>query len=251
MIIQPNSKLLMIGDSVTDCGRKRPIAEGLHPTVGDGYVALVSSLLMAGYPERHIQVVNMGINGNTVRNLKNRWQSDVLDLSPDWVSICIGINDVWRNFSTPDQLQFHVPLEEYVHTLEELILQTRPNIKGLILMSPYYVEPDRSEPMRAMMDRYGTAVRQIAEKHQAIFVDTQAAFDAVLSHVPVSNLAPDQVHPTQAGHMILAQAFLQAVDYEWAKDKLKNLVTRPDVIVGDPEELAEISWENKINIETP
>jgi len=215
MIIQPHSKLVMIGDSVTDCGRKRPIADGLHPALGDGYVAFVSSLLMAGYPDHRIQVVNMGIGGNTVRDLKNRWQTDALDLKPDWLSICIGINDVWRFFATPPRLEEHVPIDEYKETLEELVTQTRPKLKGLILMSPYYVEPDRSKPMRAMMDRYGTAVRQIAEKYQAIFVDTQAAFDAVLSHVPVPTLAPDQVHPTHIGHMVLAQAFLQAVGYDW------------------------------------
>ncbi|NIP26811.1 MAG: GDSL family lipase, partial [Phycisphaerae bacterium] len=138
MLIQPNSKLLMIGDSVTDCGRKRPIAEGLHPAIGDGFVAFVGSLLMAGYPDHHIRVVNMGISGNTVHDLKNRWQTDVLDLAPDWLSICIGINDVWRLFGMPPVLEDHVPVDEYRQTLEELVLQTRPILKGLILMTPYY-----------------------------------------------------------------------------------------------------------------
>jgi lysophospholipase L1-like esterase len=66
-----------------------------------------------------------------------------------------------------------------------------------------------------MMDQYGDAVRQIADKHQAIFVDTQAAFDAVLPHLPVATLAPDQVHPTHVGHMVLARAFLRALSFEW------------------------------------
>jgi lysophospholipase L1-like esterase len=215
MIIQPNSKLLMIGDSVTDCGRTRPIGEGLHPALGHGYVAFVDSLLMAGYPAHHIRVVNMGISGNTIRDLKKRWQKDVLNLEPDWLSICIGINDVWRKFGSFLQIRDHVPLDEYAHTLDELVGQTRPSLKGLILMTPYYIEPDTAEPMRAMMDQFGTAVRQIAEKHEAIIVDTQAAFDAVLSHVPVSTLAPDQVHPTHAGHMVLARAFVRAIGYEW------------------------------------
>lgn len=209
MIIQPNSSLLMIGDSVTDCGRVRPVAEGLHPALGDGYVAFVSSLLTAGYPAHHIRVVNMGIGGNTVRDLKNRWQTNVHDLEPDWLSICIGINDVWRYFGSPGQIRDHVPLEEYALTLEELVRQTRPNLQGLILMTPYLVESNRAAPMRAMMDKYGAAVRQIAEKHQAVFVDTQAAFDAVLSHIDASLLAPDLVHPTHAGHMVLAQAFFK------------------------------------------
>jgi lysophospholipase L1-like esterase len=215
MIIHPNSKLLMIGDSITDCGRKRPIAEGLHPALGEGYVAFVGSLLTAVYPDHHIRVINMGVSGNTVRDLKNRWQTDVLDLKPDWLSICVGINDVWRLFGSPPVIEDHVSIDEYSRILEDLVRQTRPNLKGLLLMTPYYIEPDKSEPMRAMMDQYGTAVRQIAQKHQAIFVDTQAAFDTILPHIPVSTLAPDQVHPTHAGHMILARAFLRAIGFEW------------------------------------
>ncbi|MFN8378973.1 MAG: GDSL-type esterase/lipase family protein [Anaerolineae bacterium] len=43
-------------------------------------------------------VINMGVGGNTVRDLAARWESDVTALNPDWLSICIGINDVWRQF---------------------------------------------------------------------------------------------------------------------------------------------------------
>ena len=66
-----------------------------------------------------------------------------------------------------------------------------------------------------MMDRYGAAVRGLAEKHQAVFVDTQSAFDAVLRSTRPAALAGDRVHPNLTGHMILARAFLRAVEYSW------------------------------------
>jgi hypothetical protein len=34
-------------------------------------------------------------------------------------------------------------------------------------------------------------------------------------------------------------------------DKLQNLVHRPDVINGDPDELVEISWEDEVNLDLP
>ncbi|MEJ2749771.1 MAG: SGNH/GDSL hydrolase family protein [Anaerolineae bacterium] len=215
MIIQSNSKLLMIGDSITDCERGRPIGDIWPGALGNGYVNFVDALLMARYPAHHIRVVNMGVNANTVMDLKARWQTDVLDLKPDWLSICIGINDVWWQFAMPHGVEKHIPLDKYSQTLDELVTVTKPTLKGMILMTPYYIEPNRSEPVRAMMDEYGTAVRQIAEKHQAVLVDTQAAFDEVLSQVHSSALATDRVHPTQAGHMILARAFVRAIGYEW------------------------------------
>ena len=216
MIIQPNSKLVMIGDSITDCERAWPVGEAVFDGLGKGYVSLVDGLLTAGYPAHQIRVVNMGIGGNTVRDLQSRWQTDVMDLKPDWLSICIGINDVWRHFDSPLQPEWQVPRDEYKRTLGKLVQSTKPALKGLILMTPYFIEPNRAEAMRAMMDQYGAAVRQLSEKHQVHLVDTQAAFDAVLTYLDSMTLARDRVHPTHAGHMVIARAFLQAVGYEWS-----------------------------------
>lgn len=215
MKLQPNSKLVMIGDSITDCERARPVGEGLFEAIGKGYVSLVDGLLGATYPAQRIRVVNMGTGGNTVRDLKARWQTDVLALKPDWLSVMIGINDVWRQFDSPLQVEQHVGLAEYESTLDELLRVTTPTLQGLVLMTPYVIEPNRADAMRQTMDAYGQVMRQLAERYQAVFVDTQAAFDAVLAHVHPMTLAWDRVHPTRTGHMILARAFLQAIGYSW------------------------------------
>ena len=81
--LQKGEKLVMIGDSITDVGRARPIGEGrADDALGRGYVMMVDALLGAVYPERLIRVINMGVSGNTTRDLKARWQTDVLDLKP-------------------------------------------------------------------------------------------------------------------------------------------------------------------------
>lgn len=215
MLIPAQSKLVMIGDSITDAGRSRPVGEGLFEALGKGYVALVDALLGTCYPAQGVRVVNMGISGNTVRDLKARWQTDVLDLRPDWLSVMIGINDVWRQFDSPGRAEQHVGLEEYESTLRELVSQARPRVRGLVLMTPFYIESNRADAMRAMMDRYGAVVRKVAGEHEAVFVDTQAAFDAALEHYYPATLAWDRVHPGQTGHMILARAFLNAIGFRW------------------------------------
>lgn len=216
--IPPRSKLVMIGDSITDCGRAKPIGEGLFDALGKGYVAVVDAALGAFIPQAEIRVVNVGTSGNTVRDLKSRWQSDVLDLKADWLSIMIGVNDVWRQFDMPLQREIHVGLDEYRSTLDALIRQALPTLKGLILMTPFYVEPNRADQMRAQMDRYGEAVKELAQKHGAVLIDTQAAFDRVLSHGHHANkLAWDRVHPNATGHMVLARAFLDGIGFDWGK----------------------------------
>jgi len=215
MKLGKHSKLVMIGDSITDAGRAQPAGEGLGGALGGGYVSLVDALLGAAYPDYGIRVVNMGTGGNTVRDLRARWQTDVLDQKPDWLSVMIGINDVWRQFDSPRQTEQHVLPDEYAQTLDALIAQTRPSVQNIVLMTPFYIEPNRADPMRARMDEYGAIVRRLSEKHGTLLVDTQAAFDAVLTVYYPATLAWDRVHPSQTGHMVLARAFLNAVEYAW------------------------------------
>jgi lysophospholipase L1-like esterase len=205
----------MIGDSITDAGRAQPVGEGLGETLGRGYVSLIDSLLGAAYPDLGIRVVNMGNSGNNVRDLQTRWQTDVLDLKPDWLSVMIGTNDVWRQFDLPRQPETHVLPDEYERTLDTLIAQAAPTVPGLVLMTPFYIEPNPADAMRARMDEYGAIVRRLSEKHGTLFADTQAAFDAVLTTYYPATLGWDRVHPTQVGHMVIARAFLKAIDFAW------------------------------------
>lgn len=211
MKIQPDSKLLMIGDSITDCGRARPLAD-TPDALGTGYVSLINACLTAVMPQSRIQIINMGVSGDTVRDLAARWERDVLAHRPDWLSIMIGINDVWRQFDTWPQTEPTIDLEEYRQTLAKLIQTIRPTLQGLVLMTPYVIEPDRADPMRAKMDEYGAVVAELAGRYTAVFVDTQAAFDTVLTDFEPQSLAADRIHPNLAGHMILARAFLQAIE---------------------------------------
>jgi lysophospholipase L1-like esterase len=209
--LSQGAKLLLIGDSVTDCNRARPVGEGLFAAMGEGYVRDVASSLAVRVPGHRIRVVNMGNSGDTVRDLEKRWQSDVIDLEPDWLSIMIGVNDVWRQFDSPLQPSLGVPLKEYEATLESLVAAVKPSLKGLVMMTPYYIEENSADRMRARMDEYGAAVKRIAVRQGAVFVDTQAAFNEFLNHYHSSYIAWDRIHPNHVGHMVLARAFLEAI----------------------------------------
>ncbi len=214
--IRPNQKLLMIGDSVTDCERARPVGEGLFGAVGKGYVSLVDGLLATAYPAHAIRVVNMGSSGNQVPDLTTRWQTDVLDQKPDWVSVMIGINDVWRQFDIPRQPETHVLPKAYEAGLDRLVGLTKRHVSGLVLMTPFYIEANPADAMRARMDAYGAIVKKVARKHGAVFVDTQAAFNRLLEHTHSAAIAWDRVHPNHIGHHALARAFLDAVGFDWS-----------------------------------
>ncbi len=216
MLLEKNDTLLFIGDSISDYERKRPVGEGLFNALGHSYVACAGALLNCMYPELHLRVINMGVSGNQVRDLDARWQTDVMDLKPQWVSVLIGINDVWRQFDCPQMPETHVSLQEYEETYARLIERTLPQVKGMILMTPYYMEPNRQDPMRARMDEYGAVVRKLADKYHLTFVDLQAGWDRLFQHMHSTNIAWDRVHPNQTGCMYIAKQFLQAIGAERA-----------------------------------
>ena len=215
MLIKNNSKLVVTGDSVSDCERARPVGEGRFGAIGKSYVAFIDAFFKNAYPESGIRVVNMGTSGDTVRSIKERWDSDVLDLKPDWLAVLIGINDVWRQFDTPLVSEIHVYPVEYEKTLNDLVADTRSKVTGLILMSPFYMETNKNDPMRAKMDEYGAIVKKIALKHNAVCIDLQAAFDNYLKYYYPATMTWDRIHPDSVGHMIIARAFLNAVDFDW------------------------------------
>lgn len=215
MKIQKNSKFLLIGDSVTDAGRNRPVAEGLFNPHGTGYPNVVQGLVTSVYPDYRIRVVNMGNSGNNVRDLKARWQSDVLALKPDWVSVMIGINDIWRQFDVPQIPEAHVLEPEYERTLEELIVATKPVVQGMVVMSPVFWELNEQDAMAAMTRRYGAICRKLAERHGVIFADAQAYADAMLRHCHPAYVAWDRVHPNIPGHNVLAHALLDAIGFDF------------------------------------
>jgi lysophospholipase L1-like esterase len=210
MLINSGATLVMIGDSITDAGRERPV--GMGEGIGWGYVRIVASMITAKYPERKIQVLNTGISGNTIRDLDARWQTDVINLKPTWLSVMIGTNDVWRYFD-PANLAHAVPHDEFESTYRRLLNQIQPALEGIVLMTPFYVEPDRREAMRSRMDQYGKIVKTISEDLNCHFVDTQAEFNRGMEHINPLEIAADRVHPSNIGSGILANGFLKAIEF--------------------------------------
>lgn len=210
MKVRAQQTLLFQGDSITDCGRGRPIGE--MTALGDGYTKQVSALLQAGYPDRKIRVLNTGVGGNRVSDLQMRWQTDVLDLKPDWLSIMIGTNDVWRQFDDADNPDQVLP-ERFEAIYRRLLTKTRHRLKGLILLTPFLIETNPSDPMRVRMTEYGAIVRHLAGEFDASFVDTQARYDDAMISINPAELSDDRVHPTFVGHSVLALGILDALDF--------------------------------------
>ena len=204
MIFEDHAVILFQGDSITDCGRSRDDDANL----GAGYAALTASWLSAAYPEKRLRFLNRGISGNRAKDLRARWQTDCLDLKPTWVSILIGVNDTWRRYDANDPTPVEVFETHYRHILQ----QTKPSGARLILCEPFLLPiPQDRIPWRDDLNPKIEAVRRLAREFAAIYVPLDGAFAAAATQREMAFWAADGVHPTPAGHALIAQTWLRAV----------------------------------------
>ena len=215
MIFKNFDRIVFAGDSVTDMGSQQPVGEGLFENVGQGYVRIVENMRAVYYRELFLRVTNSGISGNTSRDLLERFDRDVVDLNPDWVSICIGINDVWRQFDSPAIIDSHVLPDEYEKNVEEMILKVKDKVKGIFILSPYIIEPIREDWVRKRMDEYVAISKKLAEKYGCRFVDFQKMYEEYCQFRHSSFIAWDRIHPNKIGSTLMAKTFLKECDFDF------------------------------------
>lgn len=203
--IQPGGTVVFIGDSITDCGRDRADPDSL----GDGYAALAAAAFTAAHPGAGVRFVNRGIGGNCAVDLRKRWDRDCLDLEPGVVSIMVGINEVSRRFDRDDPTPNPVFEDHYRHLLE----QTANHAAQLVLLEPFLLPVnEEQERWRGEFEDKVAVVRVLARKFDATLIATDALMtgEAAAAGGPGA-LAGDGIHPTPAGHAVLAKAWLAAV----------------------------------------
>lgn len=202
--LKPDQTILFIGDSITDAGRLEPA----HRPFGYGYVHFVAYRLLAKYSEYNLNVINTGISGDTIRDLDYRWEKDCLSHKPDILSILIGINDVFRQYTgTPDAA---VLLDEYQLTYERLLSLVKEKYNcRLILIEPFMFCEDKTNPAYITLQQYIHAVRALAEEFDAVLVPLQEFIDKIIKTVPPEKFSDDMVHPCMWAHAWIAQRWLE------------------------------------------
>jgi lysophospholipase L1-like esterase len=198
------ARWLFIGDSITDCGRRQCPDE-----LGGGYVRMVRDLLHAGYPAFAPTVINRGISGNKIGDLRSRWDEDVLAHQPDLVSIKIGINDVWHGLG--DNRDGGTTIEKFREGLAEVLQKLKevhPEVT-IVLCEPSVIWPPAPAEGNETLQPYIQAVREIGAQFEAkCVVPLHGAFTKSREARPDIDWAPDGVHPRSSGHMLIARTWL-------------------------------------------
>jgi acyl-CoA thioesterase-1 len=203
MIINANDRILFTGDSITDCGRARDNAESL----GTGYASITAAHLQARLAAPKLKIWNRGISGNRIRDVLGRVEADLLALEPTVVSILIGINDTWRRYSNNDATDAAAFERDYRALLEKITGQLKARV---VLLEPFllHVPADRfawREDLNPKID----VMRKLAIEFGTELLPLDGIFSQAATQAPAEFWAPDGVHPSAAGHALIAETWLE------------------------------------------
>lgn len=210
--IRDNDIILFQGDSITDGGRDHKMIENHNSrALGGGYAFLAAADLLRSHPERRMTFYNRGIGGNKVVQLAARWHKDCLDMTPNVLSILIGVNDYWAKFNGTFDGTLQLYRDDYRKLIEQT-LRVLPDVK-LVIGEPFAIKNVKAvtDAWYPAFDGYREAAREIAADYQAAFVPYQKVFDKAVATGNPSYWTTDGVHPTLAGAQLMAEAWRTVV----------------------------------------
>lgn len=203
--------ILFQGDSITDGNRGRN--DDPNHILGHGYAYMIAAELGVELAEQQPLFINRGISGDRASDLYARWNEDAISLRPDWLSILIGVNDIWRMMNQDPSGVTDRYERAYRHILEEtkvVLPETR-----LILCEPFILNTGAPAEdwnhWHTKIKHYQAVVRKLAVDYDAVLVPLQDLFDEACSRADAAYWLWDGVHPTTAGHGLIARRWLDVV----------------------------------------
>ena len=208
-------KILFIGDSITECGRR-----GDFYPYGQGYVRIFRDLLISEFPEKNFEIINKGIGGNTIVDLQQRWEDDVIYNNPDILSILVGINDLHRVLRKVELWEEYTP-ENFRKRYDSVLKRTIEKLDcKIILMEPFYITTDKTDNFRGIvlkeLENYIEVVEEMSKKYETEMLKLHRIFQNHLKYRESETFAPESVHPNQTGHTIIANEILK-IFKKWEK----------------------------------
>lgn len=208
---KPGTVILFQGDSITDAGRsRRSTGPNDAAALGHGYPVLIGSALLADYPAANLKILNRGISGHKVPDLAKRWEKDTVELKPDILSILIGVNDIWHKLNG----RYNGTVKDYETGYRALLKGTRKSLPDvrIVICEPFVLRCGAvNDSWFPEFGQRRDVAKKLAEEMNITFVPFQAMFDEAAKKAPPEYWTRDGVHPTLAGHGLIAKTWRDVV----------------------------------------
>ncbi len=241
-------RVLFIGDSVTDggwgnsAGSAKPAAQrnqwDKNHIFGHSYMMLCAAHYTSEQPQAGYDFINRGISGDDLQRLEARWQDDVVALRPDVLSMLVGTNDVHYYLAKPEGEFDVAQWERRYRALLDQARAANPDMR-LVLGTPFVAKAGKTGKEKnfivrdSLTKRLATAVQRIADDYGAVLLRYDSLFAAQRKASPsvaAEHWIWDGIHPTAAGHRLMADLWTERVD---KAEAMKNPGERRVTISAD------------------
>jgi lysophospholipase L1-like esterase len=203
--------ILFQGDSITDAGRNRRVAEENNASaLGGGYPLIAAAHMLRAHPDGELRIFNRGVSGDKVPALKARWETDTIALKPDVLSILVGVNDFWHKLSggyAGTVADFETQYAGLLHDTRQAL----PDVRFVILEPFVLVTGAVDAKWFPEFDERRAVAARVAKDAGATFIPLQSMFTQLAKIAPPNYWLVDGVHPTIAGHAAIADRWREAV----------------------------------------
>ena len=209
--LKQGDHLLLIGDSMTEARK---------------YSLMIETYLNVCLPELEVVVRNLGKGGETAEGFLGRIESECLRNRPTVATICYGMNDAgYINNNREAADKFRLASEMIIQRLKAEGVRVVLSSPGCIGRLPPW---DFVDELNGSLDGVNTSLMYIRDEAAAIaeaeglpFVDHfwtlyQACFVSTTrfgADYAVCG-ADDGVHPSWAGHVVMAYGFFKALGFD-------------------------------------
>lgn len=198
-------KLIIFGDSIT--------AFGSAPA---GYVSLLQERLQNSPWRERVEILASGIPGNTVLDLLQRVQRDVLDHKPRWVLLYVGTNDLWR-----------VDFDTFTQSYRQLVAQLQAAKISVLVCTPATTgeKIDGRNEREAQLQQYSEWIAQWARAQHLPALNLYQVFHEAARienkrNQPLGFLTNDGVHMNKRGNQRIADHLWPLLNAEFGKTGL-------------------------------
>jgi len=190
-LIENGNKIVFAGDSIT--------------AAPQGYVKVTENVIAALAPEMKLTFINAGIGGNKVTDLLVRVGEDIIAHDPDWITVSIGINDVWHGVNG-------TPLDVFAECYEELVrILQKQTVAQLALFTTTVIGENLDSEANRRLIPYNNIIRQTARKYKTLLVPMNEEFHKAISTWQQATGENDLRFTTDGVHMQPAGDFLMAL----------------------------------------
>ena len=207
--IKKDSRILFIGDSITDPKFNFRMMKDIK---GRNIYALQLKKKFKKY-SKDIKVNIKGIASNRTYHVYDRLTKDCIKLKPDVIIMLIGVNDAWENYVPQDYPPLLRPMEPHIREIYRRFKMELPDTQILYLM-PFMIDAvEEKLPFHKTLDEFREVLKGIAIENGACIIDMQQVFYEAQKKTAPKDLAIDGIHPTNLGHKVMADAISEKIEF--------------------------------------